>query len=100
MTFKIYKPHFLGNTNSASLNKSQITISPDLVDYITDTKFVELAYDDENEVIRIKPVEHGIKIYNGKMGAIGFFRNFRIKTGGQFNARYDSDDKCIYIMLK
>lgn len=54
----------------------------------------------KNEVIRIKPVEHGIKIYNGKMGAIGFFRNFRIKTGGQFNARYDSDDKCIYIMLK
>lgn len=100
MTFKVYKPHFLGNTNSASLNKSQIVISPDLVDCIVDTKFVELAYDDETDTIRITPAEHGIKIYNGKIGAIGFFRNFRIKTIGQFDAKYSYEDKCIYIMLK
>jgi hypothetical protein len=88
----------MGNTNSAFLSRSQITISPDLMKYIT-TNYVNLAYDDDNKMIRITPSESGLKYYQGKIGAIGFYKAFKIKLVGQFEARYNLADDAILIYL-
>lgn len=99
MTFKLYNHHFMGNTNSAFLSKAQITISPDLMKYIT-TNYVNLAYDDENKMIQIKPSQSGLKYYNGKIGAMGFYKAFKINLKGQFEARYNLKDDSIMVYLK
>lgn len=99
MAFKVYRPHIGDISNSVNISKTHITISSDLKEKIK-TNNVELAYDDEDGIIRIKPSNIGVKIKNGKIGAAGFLRGFKIDVKGKFEANYNDQDQCIYVNIK
>ncbi|MCF8011791.1 MAG: hypothetical protein K9L17_12170 [Clostridiales bacterium] len=85
---------------SAKLTKTHLILSPDLVDKISSYN-IQVAYDPDTENLRLKPVESGgLKISGGKLQSKGFCNYFLIKKKGLFDAKWDDDEKAIYVLLK
>lgn len=61
---------------------------------------VELAYDQQSNVIRIKGVtEGGIELKKTKMFGKGFFNQFGITQKGKFEAEYNPQENALYVKL-
>lgn len=85
---------------SAKLTKTHLILSADLQDK-TDKPNVQVAYDPEIETIRLRPIENGgLKIANGKIQSKGFCKYFGITKRGTFNAKWDDNEKAVFITLK
>jgi len=62
---------------------------------------VELAFDKENKVIRIKKqIGSGIKIKKTKIYGKAFFNFFDIQPIGIFNAIFDEKEEAVFVYLK
>lgn len=84
---------------SAKLTKTHLILSPDMQDKI-ETPNVQVAYDPDNEQIRLRPVgSGGLKITDGKVQSKGFAGYFGINKRGIFNAEWNEDEKAIFISL-
>ncbi len=63
-------------------------------------KRVELAFDRESNLMRIKGVtEGGLEIKKTKMFGKGFYNQFNIIKKGKFEARFDSEQKALFVQL-
>ncbi len=86
--------------NSAKLTKTHLILSPDIQDRL-DGNNVAVAFDPELKVIRLKPVEAGgLKITDGKLQSKGFVRHFGIDTKGLFDAKWDDNEKAVFIDIE
>lgn len=63
------------------------------------SNFVELAYNKDHKIIRIKPSEAGIKINKSKIGAAGFFKHHEIDIKARVAGEFDIKTGCIFIKL-
>ena len=101
MVFETYAPRADKKNNSVAISKNHITLTLKLLEKMK-SKDVELAYDSDNKVIRIKPVPDGKGLTiskTNKIGAKGFFSHFNLQVKGKYDGRYDEKDKAIYIQL-
>ena len=99
MAFEVYKPRFEKEVTVA-ISKNHITLNKKLLDKFN-TRYVELAYDPETKLIRIKPSanESGLVLNKNKIGARGFFKHFNIEQKGKYGAVYNDNEKALYVRL-
>jgi len=60
---------------------------------------IELAYDKDNNLIRIKPAEDGLTVKKTKVFAKGFLNYFKIEKKGKFNSMYNEEENALYVNL-
>ncbi|MCL5058417.1 MAG: hypothetical protein M1130_10625 [Actinobacteria bacterium] len=61
---------------------------------------MELAYDQQSNVIRVKGVtEGGIELKKTKLFGKGFFNQFGITQKGKFEAEYNPEENALYVKL-
>jgi hypothetical protein len=62
---------------------------------------LELAYDSDDNFIRIKKAEgNGIGMKKTKVFAKGFLDHFGISEKGKFQAEYKDDEQALYVKVK
>lgn len=97
MAFEVYYPR---SENFVSVSKNHITLNRNLVTKL-DTDHVELAYDRDENVIRVSAAsaDSGLIVNKTRIGAKGFLMYFGIEGKGKFPATYNEAEKSIYIQL-
>jgi hypothetical protein len=102
MSFEIYKPRGEKQKEKApaiSLSKTSIVLNKVAREKLG-TSRIELAYDMENNIIRIKAAENGgIKIKKTKFFGKGFFNQFGISKKGKFAAVFDEGERALFVKL-
>lgn len=100
MAFEVYKPRGerVPKLPLVTISKNSIVLNKHAREKLEAEK-VELAYDKENNTIRIKASEEGQGIKKTKVFARGFFNHFGINKKGKFTARYDEQENAIYVEL-
>lgn len=64
------------------------------------TKKVELAFNSDKNIMRIKSSENnGMEIKKTKLFGKGFFNQFEITKKGKFEAEYDPKENALYVKL-
>ena len=86
--------------NNISNNSCLLYTSNNIAREKLDTDRIELAYDRDNKTIRIKALdEGGMEIRKTKVFGKGFFNQFGIVQKGKFEARFDPDERSLYVEL-
>ncbi len=101
MAFEIYKPRGEKQEKApiVSLSKTSVVLN-NIAREKLDTDRIELAYDRDNKTIRIKALdEGGMEIRKTKVFGKGFFNQFGIVQKGKFEARFDPDERSLYVEL-
>lgn len=101
MAFEIYKPRGEKQEKApiVSLSKTSIVLNNVARDKLA-TNRIELAYDPENQTIRIRAVdEGGMEVRKTKVFGKGFFNQFNINKKGKFEARYEQAERSLYIKI-
>lgn len=102
MAFEVYKPRGEKPEKKAivSLSKTSIVLN-NVAREKLNTDRVELAFDRENNKVRIKGVASGgMEIKKTKMFGKGFFNQFEINRKGKFNAEYDPKENALFVQLQ
>ncbi|MDI6709934.1 MAG: hypothetical protein QMC81_03655 [Thermoanaerobacterales bacterium] len=83
-----------------SLSKSSIVLNK-LARAKIKADRLELAYDPEKRLIRIRPGTDGsaLNLKKTKVHARGFFKHFKIQEKGRFEAHYDEEENALYVQL-
>jgi len=103
MSFVVYQPTRRKKKEKQALvsfSKSSIVLNK-----VTRAKLncieVELAYDRENKVLRIKKqIGSRIKIKKTKIDGKTFFKFFDIQSKGKYNAIFDENEEAVFVYLK
>ena len=101
MPFEVYKPRGSKQEKApvVSLSKTSIVFNTVAREKLNTDK-IELAYDTEDNVIRIKGVENGgMEIKKTKVFGKGFFNYFKINKKGKFVADFKEKEKALYVQL-
>ncbi len=101
MAFEVYRPRGEKQEKSptVSLSKTSIVLNNVAREKLGSNK-IELAFDRDNQTIRIRPVEEGgMEIKKTKIFGKGFFNQFRITKKGKYEAKYDPEEKSLYVQL-
>lgn len=100
MAFEVYKPRAekAGKLPVVSLSKNSIVLNKVSREKL-DTEKIELAYDLDSNVIRIKSSEDGQVMKKTKVFAKGFFNHFNISKPGKYTAEYNQEENALYVDL-
>lgn len=101
MTFEVYKPRGekAEKAPMVSFSKSSIVLNKIAREKLG-AQYVELAYDNEAGIIRVRAVEEdGMQIKKTKVFSRGFFKYFGINLKGRYEAIYDESDKALFIKV-
>lgn len=101
MAFEIYKPRGEKQEKApiVSLSKTSIVLNNVARDKLA-TNRIELAFDPDNQTIRIRAVdEGGMEVRKTKVFGKGFFNQFNINKKGKFEARYEQAERSLYIKI-
>lgn len=100
MAFEIYKPRGerVPKLPLVTLSKNSIVLNKYAREKLNAEK-VELAYDKETNLIRVKASEDGQNIKKTKVFSRGFFNHFDITAKGKFQAKYDEKENALYVSL-
>ncbi|MDH7578815.1 MAG: hypothetical protein QHH75_13605 [Bacillota bacterium] len=102
MAFEVYQPR--GERKSklpiVSLSKNSLVMNKQAREQLKAEDSIELAYDRDANVIRIRASEDGLAIKKTKVFAKGFYNYFGITKTGKFVARYDENENALYVDLK
>lgn len=101
MAFEIYKPRGERQEKApiVSLSKTSIVLN-NVAREKLGTSRIELAYDRDTKIIRIRGVnDGGMEIKKTKVFGKGFFNQFEINKKGKFEAKYDSTDNSLYARI-
>ncbi|OPX90448.1 MAG: hypothetical protein A4E53_01000 [Pelotomaculum sp. PtaB.Bin104] len=100
MSFEIYKPRGerVPKLPMVTISKNSMVLNKHAREKLSTDK-VELAYDTETNVIRIKASEEGQNIKKTKVFGRGFFNHFEIAAKGKFLADFDEKERALYINL-
>lgn len=100
MAFEVYKPR--GGRNERipviSLSKSSIVLNRVAREKLNSSN-IEMAYDRENNIVRIKASENGVPLKKTKVFGKGFFNQFGISKRGKFKAEFNPDERALYVDL-
>lgn len=102
MAFEVYTPRGERAEKSliVSLSKNSLVLNKIARTKLGEPEFIELAYDPETSIIRIKPTEDGVSVKKTKVFARGFFKTFDITAKGKFKATYNEETNALYVSLK
>lgn len=100
MAFEIYKPRGerVPKLPMVTISKNSIVLNKHAREKLSTDK-VELAYDSETNVIRIKAGDDGQNIKKTKVFGRGFFNHFAITAKGKFLADFDENERALYVNL-
>ncbi|MDD4170255.1 MAG: hypothetical protein PHD36_08420 [Desulfotomaculaceae bacterium] len=100
MAFEIYKPRGerVPKLPLVTFSKNSIVLNKHAREKLNAEK-VELAYDSETNVVRIKASDEGQNIKKTKVFGRGFFNHFDIEIKGKFLADYDENERALYVSL-
>jgi len=100
MAFEVYKPRGerIPKLPLVTLSKNSMVLNKHAREKLN-TEKVELAYDPEINVIRIRANNDGQNIKKTKVFSRGFFNHFEITAKGKFPAEYDEKERALYINL-
>jgi len=100
MAFQVYKPRGerVPKLPLITISKNSIVLNKHAREKLN-TEKVELAYDKEKNVIRIKATEDGQNIKKTKVFSRGFFNHFYITAKGKYQAKYDEKENALYVDL-
>lgn len=100
MAFEVYKPrgHRVPKLPMVTLSKNSIVLNKHAREKLH-TEKVELAYNGETNIIRIKAAQDGQNIKKTKVFSRGFFNHFNITTKGKFVADYNEQENALYVDL-
>lgn len=90
MAFVVYKPRSekAEKSPTVSFSKSSIVLN-NVAREKLNSQNVELAYDDETKVVRIRAIDNGgVQIKKTKIFGKGFFNHFNIHPRGKVQATY------------
>lgn len=98
MPFEVYKPRGERVPKQAivTLSKNSIVFNKIAREKLN-TSSIEMAYDKDANLIRVKPSEDGLNIKKTKVFAKGFFKHFNVAKKGRFAAEFKED--ALYIDL-
>ena len=101
MVFEIYKPRGekTEKVPTVSFSKSSIVLNSIAREKLNSQQ-VELSYDNETKMVRIRAIENGgMQIKKTKVFGKGFFKYFGINPLGKCEARYDEQERALYINI-
>lgn len=100
MAFEVYKPRGerVEKFSLVTLSKNSIVLNKHAREKLQAEK-VELAYDRESGMLRIKASDDGQMIKKTKVFARGFFNHFGINKPGKYTAKYNADENALYADL-
>lgn len=100
MPFEVYKPRGERTEKAliVSLSKTSIVLN-NVAREKLDTEAIELAFDTDTNTMRIKSTDKGMIIKKTKVFGKGFFNQFGINKKGKFVAKYDPDERALYVNL-
>ncbi len=104
MPFEVYRPRALKKDApkpAVRLSKSSLVLNKVAREQLNTPEYVELAYDKNTKMIRIRPSDKnaGIALKKTKVFAKGFFNNFKIQSVGTYDARYELEGNELYVSL-
>ena len=101
MAFEIYKPRGERQEKAPiiSLSKNSIVLSKIAREKLKNPEKIEIAYDTDQNMLRIKPDENGLVMKKTKVFAKGFFNHFEINKKGKFPASYDEEENALFVNL-
>jgi hypothetical protein len=102
MAFEVYKARGEKAEKPliVSLSKNSIVLNKIARERLGKPEFIELAYDPETSIIRIKASDDGTTVKKTKVFARGFFKHFDINAKGRFKAHYNEETNALYVILK
>ncbi|HBV95540.1 MAG: hypothetical protein JL50_09625 [Peptococcaceae bacterium BICA1-7] len=101
MSFEVYRPRGERAEKKpiVSLSTTSIVLNNVAREKLGSSR-VELAYDKQSDVIRVKGVtEGGIELKKTKIFGKGFFNAFGITKRGKLEAEYNADENALYVKL-
>jgi len=100
MAFEIYKPRGerVPKLPLVTISKNSMVLNKYAREKLSVGK-VELAFDPESNVIRIKASNEGQNIKKTKVFGRGFFNHFGITAKGKFHAEYDEKERALYVNI-
>jgi hypothetical protein len=102
VAFEVYKPRGERQEKAPtiSLSKTSIVFNNVAREKLGSNR-IELAYDRDEGTIRVTAVdEGGMEIKKTKVFGKGFFNQFSINKRGRFEAKFDSNEKSLYAIIK
>ncbi|MCG9967687.1 hypothetical protein L9W92_06425 [Pelotomaculum terephthalicicum JT] len=100
MAFEVYKPRGerVPKLPLVTISKNSIVLNKYARGKLNVSK-VELAFDPDSSVIRIKASSEGQNIKKTKVFGRGFFNHFGIAAKGKFHAEYDEKERALYVNI-
>lgn len=100
MAFEVYKPRGerTGRIPVISFSKSSIVLNRVAREKVNSSN-IELAFDRENNTVRIKASENGIPLKKTKVFGKIFFNQFGISKRGKFKAEFYPNERALYVNL-
>lgn len=100
MAFEIYKPRGERTERApiVTLSKNSLVMNKQAREKLN-AGAIELAYDRDGNIIRIKASEDGQSVKKTKVFAKGFYNHFGIEKKGKFKARYDENENALFVEL-
>lgn len=98
MVFEIYKPRGERKEKPSliSISKNSLVMNNKAREKLNNPTNIELAFDRETNIIRIRPSSDGLTVKKTKVFAKGFFNHFGISKKGKFIAEYNENDHALY----
>lgn len=101
MAFEIYKPRGEKPEKAPiiSLSKNSIVLNKQAREKLQNPQSVEIAFDPDQNILRIKPDEGGLTLKKTKIFSRGIFNHFKITKIGRFTSMYNEDENALYVNL-
>lgn len=101
MAFEVYKPR-LEKAEKApiiSFSKSSVVLN-NVAREKLNSQHVELAYDSEEKVVRIRALdEGGMQIKKTKVFGKGFFKHFNINPRGKCESKFNEKERSFFVHI-
>ncbi len=107
MAFEVYHARIGRDASkkklAVSLSKNSIVLNKIAREKLNYPEHVELAYDNDNNIIRIRPTDNdngGLSVKKTKLSARRFYNYFHINVGkGKYSADFIPDENALYVSL-
>jgi len=100
--FEVYRPRS-GDSNDKepmiSLSKNSIVLNKKCRELLNSPELLEIAYDNELNMLRIKSSDTGLKLKKTKLYTRNLFNHFNIDKKGKFKAIFEENENALYVDL-
>lgn len=99
--FVVYKPRGerADKAPFVSLSKNSIVLNKIARLKLQDPQNVEIAFNKDENMLRIKPESTGLTVKKTKIFSRGLFNYFGIEAKGRYNAFYNEEENTLFVNL-